>query len=421
MRILDLPDQILEYLRLFISRRPLLLSCSNSYDSTTFPRREFDFDIEIVYLDTIVDENNWKRFINTTKQLFTENINLKKKTLYITLSASWSSKYLNDEYYRFYVNSLIADTRKQLRLSFSKINVTNYSLFNNLNFITFFDLETSIIPFELLKDVKIISIESCHNLTTVRDLLHTHTLEILDCQNIETIENLPDLVELYLCDCGKLLNLDFLSFFSKLQAFRFTHCNSIASGYDKLKDLNELWIYGHDLPDYTMLSNIKRISIGSSDNLDDPAVLSSVRYLEMEDNILLTKIQNLSYLLELSIVGCEFFDEVVFSTLPSLKRLLIENCKSFKQFHINGNSIQLIVLRSCVNLKRIIFESNSVKRVIIREIRPIGDKIEGENGNDNNREKANEEAVLCSFLSGYRIPVVSTDCHSPIIVSPCRL
>jgi hypothetical protein len=415
MRILDLPDQILEYLRLFISRRPLLLSCSNSYDSTTFPRREFDFDKLVAYSDTTIDEINWKNFINTTK-LFTENINLKKKTLYITLNESWSSEYLNDKYYRFYVNSLIADTRKQLRLALSKINITNYSLFNNLNFIEFFDLETSLIPFELLKDVKIISIDSCHNLTKVRDLLHTHTLEILSCQNIETVENLPDLVELYLCKCGKLLNLDFLSFFCNLQAFLFSACNNVSSGYDKLKDLNELWIYEHDLPDYTMLSNIKRVSIGISENFYDPTVLSSVRYLEFEDNILLTKIQDLSYLLELSILGCDFFDEVVFSTLPSLKRLLIENCKSFKQFHIIGNSIRHIMLHSCINLKRIIFESNSLKRVIIKEIRSFGDEIEEEDGNE-----ANEEAVLCSFLSGYRIPVVSTDCHSPVIFSPYRL
>jgi hypothetical protein len=428
MHILDLDDYILEYIRFYLSRRPLSYNYSNHNYSFYLLKqcqaiqnpkinfvplqneKEFDLDLEQSYFDDVEEDFNWKRFVDTSKQLS----NLKKKSIYITLNTNSCLRFLNDIEFQRRVLSQIVDPRRQLRIvdysnnleSIEEFSNKNFSLLNGINYLIFsIPAGIKTFDFSVFRSIKIISLIDCPGIRKLSHLNQVHTLELLRCSSLEEISDCSELKELYLCECDRLESIS-AEILDSLKEFRVASCpllefSTTTSFFEKL---HQIWICDYEFPDYSLLKNIPRITINDINTSFSISTFRSVQVLVLESCTSLTTLASLPFLRKCLLFSCGAFTTVDFASLPFLTDLEIDDCHTIQELSVISPTedsadiipcgLQYLTVRDCPKLKNIKIIVNSLKRaMLINNLDPM----------------VGAGAVFLSVKIGSHIPRILTD------------
>ena len=280
------------------------------------------------------------------------NRNIKKYLLFISLNRSASYlKYYKDKVYRTYINNLLHDTKRQLKINLewqylNEFNAKDDGLINlqNLNFL-------NISRNDLIENVNVLStcyslkLFFCQNVSNVSALGYLHYLDISFCHLVTDVSMLGNLNTLILKGC---IGIKDFSIFSSFKVNHLNLSNTLISNTNDIRNVKTLVINDCDhlfdisslkknkelkevsiiinkhINDVSSLCNVPTVRIGRICNLVDISALEKVTKLVISDCNKITDVSKLSKVPNLTLM--DLINLVDISNLGDHDKLCIIKC-----------------------------------------------------------------------------------------------
>lgn len=179
--------------------------------------------------------------------------------------------------------------------------------------------------FSMLGSQQKLQIYDCKGLIDVRNFRNIRKLQLLSCNSLVDVSSLHGIYDLTLQRCIKVKDISGLG-----GHYRFTlvhHPASNMTGYKSLVHIPHVSLFYCDIKDVYVLRYAKSVNLSGCNYIKDVSALGSVRELKVDSSVLLTGLQALGSVSNLSLIyrGLQdslLNDEVV-SSWKNVHRLLL--------------------------------------------------------------------------------------------------
>jgi hypothetical protein len=371
--IVNLPENILIYIRSLLCRLPWNYEKMDEYELHLTEDRG----------EELQENFYWIHFMNTTK-LFQQ---LKRKTIYLSLSFKSSEKYLTNEVFYNRVNE---------KLIFSPVTQLNLNINSLLEFLDKHELQIKAAIAgvhclrinsytgkfslsQLAENAKILRIHRCNarSLTEISSITNTETLQISNCPALKTFELENTFQKLYLHGCTSLTDITSLENCSQLKLLYLSSCPQLRKGYSIFSKLDEVYLFFQELPkleDYSYLSTVRKISIESDNKI---TANEMTKYLQTVEDLSLIRCARLSSFGQVPKLKMVYVDEcpnllkIDFESLPALTTMFLVDNIGIKNIFVaetNYSKLSKLVLNGCKNVQRIEIKTPTLRRFALLDM-----------------------------------------------------
>jgi hypothetical protein len=367
--IVNLPENILIYIRSLLCRRPW------NYEKM----EEYELHLTEDRGEELQENFYWIHFMNTTK-LFQQ---LKRKTIYLSLSFKSSEKYLTNEVFYNRINEkLIFSPITQLNLNVGSLpDESGLQIKTGRAGVHCLRINSNTGKFslsQLAENVKILRIHRCNarSLTEISSVT-IETLQISNSPALKAFGLGNTFQKLYLHGCTFLTDITSLENCSQLKLLYLSSCPQLRKGYSIFSKLDEVYLFFQELPkleDYSYLSTVRKISIESDNKITSDEV---TKYLQTVEDLSLIRCSRLFSFGQVPNLKMVYLDEcpnllkIDFESLPSLTTMFLVDNIGIKHIFVaetNYSKLSKLVLNGCKNVQRIEMKTPTLRRFALLDM-----------------------------------------------------
>jgi hypothetical protein len=355
MGIESLPTHLLLIIHSVLCVRPFSIHNQEYY--------QYDLILEYSHSEVVQEDTSWTNFLNTTKK-FQE---LKFSFLYLSLNKTWSVEYLNNRFFRVFLQKAhLKNPRAQLALHLSD-SVPSFTNLNSLHFIMLSNVQN--VPISYVHEVKFIHLISC-TFSEMNPVVHGQVVSLEEMEISFELITFTNLRKIYLFFCP-IKHIARLNEYPHLKFVALGNCTfNQANERFSCQHLDGLLVSARLISHLTDCSHVNNVSLTNCNEATSGiSAFYNSKYLLVEECVVLNQIHHFKFLNELVLLSSSGCIEFEISVFPELKKLCFFNCLDMKKFIINGTSLRKLTMEGKFpSLQMIDVQTSSLKQLYLTKL-----------------------------------------------------